>query len=57
MPYRLNTVQKSNKKIVERGKIDTAMYMIDHFPGFGIFTFMAPHCKIYLFQSVIFLKM
>ena len=30
------------------------MYMIDHFPGFGIFTFMAPHCKIYLFQSVIF---
>jgi hypothetical protein len=30
--------------------------MIDHFPGFGIFTFMAPHCKICLFQSVIFFE-
>jgi hypothetical protein len=33
VPYSLNTIQKFNRKMVERGNIDTAMYMIAHFSG------------------------
>ena len=29
----VGTVTKSNRKIIERGKIDTHIYMIANFPG------------------------
>jgi hypothetical protein len=33
IPYSLNIVPKFNLKIVERGKIDTSIYMIALLPG------------------------
>jgi hypothetical protein len=33
IPDSLNTGQKSNRKRVKRGNIDTSTYMIGHFPG------------------------